>query len=464
MKVKTIIRKKYDNLSENNRIVIVNVIGSFFVKGLSMIVSFLTVPAYIKFFNGEIVLGVWFTILSVISWVLNFDLGIGNGLRNYLTVAYIEKDFEEAKRLISSAYIVIGAITFIIIVISLKCFDYVSWNDFFKVEKDVISDGTMLLTVKVVFVGIVLQIFFKIISSVLYAIQKSSVNNILSLVTAVIILIAAIFSSSKDNNYNIVYMSVIYDISIVLPYIVASIVIFYKKKYRVMTPSLSSVSMVHVQRVLSLGGYFFFVQVLYMLIMSTNEYIISLLTNSADVVDYKVYFQIFTMGSTIFFLALTPVWSVITKAIAERDIEWIDILYWKLLKMGGGGMLVELLIIPLLQVIFDVWLGEDVLRVNYIYAITFAVLGTLMIFNAVLSSVANGMGTLQTQLIVFLCGASIKFPLAILLVKLTGTWIGVVMATNIALLIYCLVQPITVHRQLKQMRFLKKKTVDKTAV
>ena len=197
MKVKTIIRKKYDNLSENNRIVIVNVIGSFFVKGLSMIVSFLTVPAYIKFFNGEIVLGVWFTILSVISWVLNFDLGIGNGLRNYLTVAYIEKDFEEAKRLISSAYIVIGAITFIIIVISLKCFDYVSWNDFFKVEKDVISDGTMLLTVKVVFVGIVLQIFFKIISSVLYAIQKSSVNNILSLVTAVIILIAAIFRHLK---------------------------------------------------------------------------------------------------------------------------------------------------------------------------------------------------------------------------------------------------------------------------
>ena len=452
MKVKTIFKKKYRNLSENNRIVIVNVIGAFLVKGLSMIVSFLTIPAYIIFFNGEIILGVWFTILSVVSWILNFDLGIGNGLRNHLTVAYIEKDFEEAKRLISSAYIVIGMITIIVIVISILCFDYVSWNDFFKVNKDIVSDGAMLLAVKVVFLGIVLQIFFKIISSVLYAIQKSSVNNMLSLATAVIILMAVVFSPSRDNDYNIVYMSIIYDISIIFPYIVASISVFYKKKYRVMTPSLSGVSRIHIRKVLSLGGYFFFVQILYMMIMSTNEYIISLLTSSGDVVEYKIYFQIFTLGSTIFFLALTPIWSVITKAIAENDIEWVNILYRKLFRLGGIGMLAELIIIPLLQIVFDIWLGEAVIIVNYTYAISFAALGTLMIFNAVLSSVANGMGELRTQLIVFLCGAGIKIPLAILLVKLTGTWIGVVIATDIALLAYCLVQPITIHRQLKQMK------------
>ena len=128
------IKEKYLDLSEKNKIVVVNIIGAFIINCISLIVSLLTTPTYIAFFNNEVVLGVWFTILSVISWLLNFDLGIGNGLRNHLTKAYTEKNYIEAKKLISSEYVVIGVVFIVIIVAAMKSFDYVDWNAFFKIS------------------------------------------------------------------------------------------------------------------------------------------------------------------------------------------------------------------------------------------------------------------------------------------------------------------------------------------
>ena len=161
------VREKFLGLSEKNKIVVVNIIEAFVIKGIALLVSLLTTPTYISFFKNETVLGIWFTFLSVISWFLNFDLGIGNGLRNHLTKAYTEKNYQEAKKLISSAYVVIGMLCIILIMIASIIFKYVDWNNFFRIDKNVVSEKAMLTAVTVVFIGIILQLFFKIISLIL---------------------------------------------------------------------------------------------------------------------------------------------------------------------------------------------------------------------------------------------------------------------------------------------------------
>ena len=445
------LKQNYQILSENNRIIVTNIMGAFFIKGLSLVISLLTIPSYISFFNNEIILGLWFTILSIISWILNFDLGIGNGLRNLLAISYTEGKYRECKGLVSSAYAIVCLICLVIIIISVLFLDYVDWNSFFRIKRSIVSGKTLSLAVKIVFIGIVLQVFLKIISSILYAIQKSSINNVLSFLTATFILATIAFVPSGSNDYNLVFMAIIYDISVILPYIVASIVVFCSRKYNPIAPSISSITKKHMQKVFMLGGYFFFVQILYMLIMSTNEYLISYMTSSRDVVHYRIYFQLFTLGSTIFALALTPIWSAITKAIAERDVGWINQLYSKLIKGAFLVAITEFCIIPFLQIAFDLWLGEATIQVNYLHAIAFAIFGALMIFNAVLSNIANGIGKLGTQLIIFLSGAIFKIPIAILIVNMTGSWIGVIWATNIILFVYFIVQPIMIRRYLRYM-------------
>lgn len=55
--------------------------GAVAYKAVAMASSFLAIPLMIGYLGQE-QFGVWSTLLTVISWVVFFDLGVGNGLRN----------------------------------------------------------------------------------------------------------------------------------------------------------------------------------------------------------------------------------------------------------------------------------------------------------------------------------------------------------------------------------------------
>ena len=117
------------NFSQNDKTVLVNIVGTFLVKGLSLLLSLFSMPAYIRFFNDDTTLGLWFTVLSVLNWILYFDLGIGNGLRNYLSETYAKKDTEASKRYISSAYVAVGVLCLSLAIVFLAVFRFSGTND-----------------------------------------------------------------------------------------------------------------------------------------------------------------------------------------------------------------------------------------------------------------------------------------------------------------------------------------------
>ena len=72
---------------KDERNLLLHIALAFGVKGLALLVSFFSMPLYIKYFGNDEALGLWYTILSLLSWVQICDLGLGNGLRNRLTEA-----------------------------------------------------------------------------------------------------------------------------------------------------------------------------------------------------------------------------------------------------------------------------------------------------------------------------------------------------------------------------------------
>lgn len=443
---------KYKNLNDNDRIAYKNIIFAFIIKGFALFITLFTMPCYIRFFNNDEVLGFWFTILSIINWILNFDLGIGNGLRNHLSASIAKDNKKETKHLISSAYFSIGIIVIILGLILSFLIYFLDLNSIFKINVDVINHKYMFISIIIVVIGILAQFWLKLINSILYAIQKSSINNFLVLITNFIILISMIIIPSKSNNINIVVMSIVHSLAVIFPLLVTTMVIFHKNlKYA--KPKLKYISKKFIKKVLSLGGIFFFIQLSYMIIMSSNEYLITYTTGSANVVAYQAYYKIFTISSTVFALALTPVWSIITKAKVEKNVEWISKTYNNLLKLNLLFCFIEFVLLIFLNPIISIWLGENInFTPSYIFGSVFAIYGCLLVTNSVFSTFVNGLSELKIQFLCYLIGAFLKVPLSIFLVNVFDSWIGVILSNIVCMGLYTVVEPFFMKKYFNNIR------------
>lgn len=442
--------KKLYSIIRKNKVIINNIIGAFIVRGGSLIVSLFTMPAYINYFQNQIVLGLWFTILSVLNWVLMFDLGLGNGLRNKLPIAIAENDNKKVQEYISSAYISTAVLVVFLSIISYFIFLYIPWNVIFNIDNSIIPHDTLVLSVKIVFIGIMIQFLLKLITSILYAIQKSAVVNFLSLISSIIILISVLSFKKTNLETSLITMSWINVIAVNLPLLIVSIVVF-NTTLKNSKPSFEKYRNRYALEILKIGGVLLWLQIVFMIISSTNEFLISFLTNPSSVVEYQAYNKLFNAVSSLFTLALVPIWSAVTKAKTDRNFNWIKKLSYALFIMGGIGFLIELTMVPFLQTLIDVWLGKATIKIEVSYAIIFVLSNSLFIFHNISTSIGNGMSYFKIQTIWMTFAAIVNIPLAFLFVNITGGWIGVVLANIISLLPFEIIQPIYIKKHIDKL-------------
>ncbi len=436
------------NISQQNKNVILNMIGAFLVKGGSLIISVILFPLYLNFFENQEVLGIWYTILSLLNWIIVFDLGLGQGLRNQLPPAIEENNRVKIHACISTTYILMTLVALVISVVGYFVIPLVNWNDIFNIETSVVSNDTLVLCVRIIFVGIMLQIVLKIIASILYALQKSAMVNLLALSSNVIILIALIFAPAKDISSNLITMSIINVVAANLPYVVTTIVVF-SSILKDSIPSLRSFSRKYVHEIWNIGMSLLWLQIVFMVVSSCNEFLITSFTDPANVVEYQAYYKIFKTAAMIVSLALTPIWSAVTKAQAQNNYKWILKIY-KIFLIGTAACFVaELCIIPFLQFGMNLWLGQGVIEVKNMYAVVFVFSSVIFVLHNVNTAIGNGLSYFKIQMIWMTVAAVVFVPLSYFIVRVTGSWIGVVIANVLSMLPYEVLAPIFTIKLLK---------------
>ena len=442
---------RLDNIKSKyagNKNLVNNVLGSFAVRGLGFLISFVLFPLYLRYFEDNAVLGCWFTMCSVLSWIQVFDLGIGNGLRNHLTADLSLKNYESARQYISSAYILMGGVALCISVLAFIGSQYIPWNRVFNISEQSLSSTVLRNGVAISLCGVLGFFFLKLIFSILYALQKSALPNFLTLVSTILLLLfLLVYEPSGDAGHDFIVISSVQTITMCLPLMVATIVVF-SKELKNCRPSFHYFRWDKAKSVLSLGILFLILQLLYMVITVTNEFFISYFFSPSFVVEYQIYFKLFSIIGSLVLLALIPVWSAVTKALVEKRYDWIIKLMHFLYGMAGIAALLQLAIIPFLDVILKLWLREKAIEVNVMVALLFALLSCEMIWVSVMTSVVNGLGKLRCQMYGFLFATVFKVG-AIVLWASQASWIFVIIVTIIGLLPYCIVQPVVLKRQLR---------------
>lgn len=431
--------------TKQDKVLIKNISGAFVIKGLSLIISFASMPVYIKFFNNDEILGLWFTILSILTWVLTFDFGIGNGLRNNLIEPIEKKDNRLIKEYISSSYITLGFFTLFIALISIPIILFLKWNNVLNISNTLIDANTLKFVIAINITTVLLQFFLRIITSIAYALQKSIINDFVMLVTSTTQLLFAIFYIGGSATENLVTLSYVHLICVNLPLIITTIYIF-AKKLRGMFPNFKMFNLDKAKIVLFDGSKIFFNQILYLILTGTNSYIITLLISNTQVVEYQQYYRIFMLIGTMYLLILTPLWSAVTKAHYNNDYKWIK-KYFNLTVIGSLLVLfAQLLIIPFLQFGFNIWLGENAPTVNILYAVIFALFGFVFTFQSTVSTFAMGFNKTKLQAIMYAIAVVLKILLTVFILKSYNDWIILVIVDLFVLIPYCIFEYIDVKR------------------
>ncbi|NBH34073.1 hypothetical protein D3Z58_11015 [Clostridiaceae bacterium] len=426
-----------------------NILMSFLIKGAAIVVSMITIPEYIKYFHSQAILGVWYAILNILTWITMFDLGIGNGLRNKLTEAITKEDQNEQRMYISSTYMVASVFCIIMVLSSIIIVSKIDWNKVLNISTEIINSDILKKSIIIVFIGVGIHFVTKLVTSILYALQKSALVSLLALLSNFCMLIYMILANQLNLKFNLVTISIVHVIAINIPYFIATIFLFHTS-LKEKIPNIKYFESNHAKNILNIGIILLWLQVAMMFVGCSHSIIISRMISPEEVTDFNIYFKLFNGMASVFTLALSPIWSGVTKAQSERDYKWILSIEHKLWKLLAVASLACVLLILILQRIFNLWLSSNTIEVNFIKALTIAIFTIIFVLHNINTSLSNGLSTFKVQFICMTIASLAFVPISYFLQKFIQNWASIVMASSICLLPYEIIQPILTNRFLKK--------------
>ena len=105
-----------------------NIMGAFFLKSISIIISLQVVPLTINFINPT-QYGIWLTLSSIIVWLGYFDFGFAHGFRNRFAEAKAKNDMILARKYVSTTYAVLLLIFVSVLLIALLVNYFINWSE-----------------------------------------------------------------------------------------------------------------------------------------------------------------------------------------------------------------------------------------------------------------------------------------------------------------------------------------------
>lgn len=389
-----------------------NISVSFICKGLTILISFLIVPLTLGYV-GKVEYGIWMTISSIISWFSFFDIGLGNGLRNKLAEALAKDDKETAKIYISSTFALIAVISLLMFFGFSIAANFISWNT--ALNTDVVPNKELLNIVLTVFFFFCIGFVMKVLSSILQAMQKYAINDILGVIAQVLGLIA-IFVLVKTTDGSLFKLCLVYGSKTAIVLLIASVFLFTGslKEYR---PRISHIKIRKAVPLMNLGIWFFINQILYLIVTQTSIILVVQFFGPEDVTIFNLAKRYMTIVTMLYIMVLTPFLSAFTEAYTKKEFVWIKSTIRKINLIWLISSLGTVLLIFIYKLFFRLWVGNEII-VPLTLIIALGVSSIINTWSSTYTLFLNGIGKIRLQFRVQLIQALFFFPLSYFFFKL----------------------------------------------
>lgn len=401
--------------SDNSRTALLkkNIAGSFLVKGWSCIVQFLLVPITLLCLN-QYEYGIWLTVNSILLWIDQFDIGLGNGLRNKLAESLAHDNRLRARRLVSTTFLTLFVIILPIVAVCAIAISLSDCNSILNVDATVIPNLKGILLVSVAIVGA--TFVFKFIGNIYMGLQLTAISNLIVVLGQTVALIGIMALAFLDC-HSLMAVAIVYTISPLIVYLITYPITF--SRYDYLRPSVHMFDKEELSGIFSLGIKFFVVQIAGLVIYASSNVLISKILSPSEVAPYQISYRYFSLAITIFAIIAAPLWSATTDAYAKGDWAWINNVMVRMRKIMIAFLLLLIVMALMSSWIYSVWIGDSVSIPNSLSWMMVAYVAVL-IYSTCYSNILFGIGKIRVITIATVAEAIIYIPLAIIMGRSYG--------------------------------------------
>ncbi len=399
-----------------------NIVFSFLLKIWSAVVIFLLVPYTLKCL-GEYKNGVWLTMSSILLWIDQLDIGLGNGLRNKLAMYIADGNIEKARETVSSTFAMLFVVVVPVAVILCSFINNADLYSLLNIDIKFVTNLQEVFSVATIFVCATFVL--KFIGNFYLGLQLPAVNNLLVVSGQTLALLGTMILYYNGVS-SLVSIAVINTFPPLIVYIIAYIYSFYYK-YKNLRPFFGGIKMMMVRQLFGFGIQFFILQMAGCILFMTSNMLISRFFSPSIVTPYQITYRYFSIVLMVFTVICTPYWSATTDAYKRNDMAWIVKSNKLLNKILLGIGVMEFLMVIASPLFYDIWIGKEVTVPLYM-TVMMGIYMFVTVSSLRFSFILNGIGVLRLQIYMTVSASLCFIPLTIVVVKVTDSIIWFMIA------------------------------------
>ena len=422
-----------------------NILLTMLIKGLGVLIGFLYFPLSLDYL-GAAKFGIFLTLMSVIDWFLNFDIGIGLGLRNKFGESVAKDDEENAVHYVSTAYFALGAIVVCVTIVLLVLNFFAPWTDWLNIPHALTKEVKMLGAVIIIAFGV--RFVAANIYEIFYALQKMAYVEMFTFVTKASFLVLILIIPYIATDSLLLFGSAKALTFALVPLLVG--IYFFRRNFSEYRPYLKYVRLDYFKDLFSLGSKFFIIKISMLVIHQTNNILIASFVSLDGVPKYEAAYKYLSIFMILFVIVNNQLWPSNIEAYAKGDFEWMKKSLRTVLKIWIGTLFLAVIMVLVSPWVYKFWL-QDNLEIPI--GITIAVCASvcLVTWVNIFSIVINGTGKIKLQMYAYLFAALINIPASLFFVKVMDFGVvGIILGTIVSLIPLVIVSPLQVHRILSK--------------
>jgi O-antigen/teichoic acid export membrane protein len=396
--------------------------STLIVKIFSVAINLITVPLTVHYLGAERY-GLWMAISSVMALMGFADLGLGNGLLNAIAKANGRNNPKEAQVAVSSTFFILLAISFILFLIFISAYPFISWKAVFNVKSALAiweSGPTMMALVFILLINMPLGIVQRIQDGYQEGYRFQLWLVLGSLLSFSGLLICIHFKGG------LTWLVCAYSGGQLIATVLNGIYLF-KRKRNYLRPRFAYFNLNAGKQLIRSGSVFFLLGLFTLIANASDDLIITQTLGPSAVAGYEIVKKLFLFSMFTQFI-IQPLWPAFAEAMESGDIAWAKNAIKKALKLSF--MSAAIISLPLLifgKQIIMIWISSEYVP-SWSLLIGFYIFVLMGTYGGVMSTFLNS-GPLLSKQLLFTGLAGISSVLLKIFLSLNFGVSGVIWAT-----------------------------------